>query len=232
LISFALSPDEYFLEDAGILTVPKIGFQLQGGVDLNLSLEAHKLGFAFHDGKEPGQWSLGRGDTSISFEGNELRENEGILLRLHQAIPVPHQDVPLAELLEFKRSRRAELLTLRHHLERLYQSILSAEDVDRAVATELSALDKAIADSLKSAKESKLKFRLSGLNAKLDWKTWSGGAAAYSLAATTLPVTGAILAGVAGAAAVSISATASIERKAKVATPFEYVSLFHDELFR
>jgi hypothetical protein len=233
LVHVGPGPDEQYLASAGVLDYAKINFH--GLANERAILATQKLGFLAQDSKEPGRWSLGKGDGSLSFSDDELKVGQGILLTLHKVIPIPNEDVPLAELLEFKSKRRDELLALRHHLERLYQQIIDSPDVHQSLATELSALDAALKDQLKASCEEKFKWRLSDLNAKVgykvDWKTWAAGAGAYATASTGLPLAGAVLAGLAGAAAVTFNVSGSIARKKPTATPFEYVSRFHTELF-
>ena len=226
---FEPSPDEQFLMDCGFLSHPVVRYSTKTAE--NDLIDPLTLSFTAYDNIEPGLWSLGRTEGAQS-SNQKIKSGQGVLFSLFEAIPVPDKNVPLAELLEFKSKRRSELLNLRHELERIYQTILSAADIDRSFSTELSALDKAIANHLKVSRESGLKFKLSGFSAKLDYKTWAAAGVAFTASQSqSLPLTASLFAGVAGGAIASISATATIERKAKVVTPFEYISRFHRDIF-
>ena len=97
LVGIGPLADEQFLASAGVLDYATINFH--GPVNERMLLASQKLGFMYQDSKEPGLWSLGKGDGSFSFSDDELKAGNGILLTLHQAIPVPDHDVPLGHAL-------------------------------------------------------------------------------------------------------------------------------------
>ena len=97
--------------------------------------------------------------------------------------------------------------------------------------TEIEKLDRALADHAKAIKEHKFKLQLSSLQAKLDWKSWVAGAAAFEAATGMgLPLVGAALSVAGAVAAASVSVTASLVGRKSSSTPFEYVTRFHREL--
>lgn len=231
VITVGLDPDAAFLVESGILA--RSHAKVTGAGEFGLAfLEGHLQTYRALEKRDPGRWSLARGERSLSFREGETVVGRGAILELHQAIPVPNKDVPLAEVMEFKARRRAELLGLRHHLERLYQSIIDAPDRDLALATEVSDLEKAIADHIRVSKEAKFPLRLSGFQAKLDWKTVSAGTGAFLAASQQgLSLVGSLLSGAGAAAAISLSVGVGLRDRKASKTPFEYVSKFHKELF-
>ena len=156
-----------------------------------------------------------------------MEDGRGILVHLHEAIPVPEKDVPLQDILDFKLKRRDELLALRYHLELIYQRIIAAADGELALQSEIGALDKAIVDYLKVAKGTSFRFINTSIEANLNILTALGaGGAAY---AAGLSLTTSLLAG--AAAGIVIQASASLKNHKSSKTPFRYISSFHKRVF-
>jgi Family of unknown function (DUF6236) len=154
-----------FLQSAGLLnrTMTQV---ISGGDVVSSFVQTHIDAFRALDQREPGVWSLSTGKNAISFAGDDMELGKGVLVSLYRAIPVPDKDVPLEDILEFRARRRDELITLRHHLEDIYQRVISAGDGELALNTEIERLERAIDDHIKAARGSGLKFRLgSGLTA-------------------------------------------------------------------
>jgi hypothetical protein len=158
-----------------------------------------------------------------------LEEKSGLLFKIFDALPVPAKQVALADILEFKAKRIDELKALQHHLEGIYQHILSAPDRPRAEDRELNALDRAIRDYVTTIGEAPFKKVLSRLDAKLDLPraamAASGGVAAF---VQGLPLTQAVIG---AGAALSVSIGLGRKDRAGSQSPFEYVGHYHRELF-
>ena len=192
---------------------------------------AHLAGYHALQLKEPGCWSLARGEKSISFADDDLEVGRGILVSLCNVIPVPDKDVPLNEILEFKAKRFDELISFRVSLERLYQKIASQPDSKLAMLTEKDDFEKSLADYIKTAKETKLPFRLTKeLSAKI---SLSGSDALNVMGSAALGFTVSPLVGyIAGVASViKFTAGLGLKGRNKTANPFEYVSSYHRDLF-
>lgn len=220
LLSIGLGPDEEFLRQCGILERTMI--RVMGSGDMASGFRAaHVRAFQELDNAAPGAWSLATGEHSVSFLDEELEPGRGALVRLYKAIPVPDRAAPLNDILNFKQRRKDELLALRFHLEDIYQKVVKAGDGPLSLATETGRLEKALSDHLKASKESRLGFRLCDLSASLNVP----GALAGTLLFESFPEN--LIAG----AALSISVGVALKRKKPSATPFRYVSRYHDELF-
>jgi hypothetical protein len=252
LVTFPLNQDEEFLISIDILSRTHINLTgiiaddgsvtpLHITAPLNLATgeksmtfmhlpmfrHCHVTAFRALDEREPGVWSLATGERSISFLDDELDMDRGALVSIHHAIPVPDKDVPLEDILKFKTRRRDELLSLRHHLDGIYQRVLNAGDGPLALNSEISALERAIVDHMKAAKDSGLVFRWSGLDASIN--VWPGAVTAGVLLSQGLSLPEALVAG--GAAALSVSVGAGLKAGRIQPTPFRYISRYHDELF-
>ena len=145
----------------------------------------------------------------------------------YQAIPVPDKELSLQDILEFRAKHTSELRALRHHLEEIYQKIITAGDGELALNTQIGKLEDAIADYIRVSKESKLPFR------DTDW-------------AASLNVPGAVAAGLvwynqsldvvnslimAAVASFAVGPSFSLKRHKAGPTPFQYISSYHDRIF-
>lgn len=215
-----------FLRESGILSQEEV-WPL-GGSLADLTVQTLVEGFKALDAREPGCWSIGRGKNSISFADSDLQPGRGTLVELYHAIPVPDKEVPLQDILEFKEKHSSELLALRHHIETIYQRIISAGDGALALRSETEAVDKAISDALKAAKAWNMPTRTTTVSFNLNLTgPIASGLAAHALG---LPATAAIITG--AASALSITASVAFKgRDPKAPTPYQYVVDFHDRLF-
>jgi len=226
LISFLPEPDVNFLMEAGIISRTTL-FLANAGTFGESYVVAHKEVFRRRDLLEPGIWSLGRGKHSVAFNSDEIEYGRGVLIKLHQAIPVPVKEVPLHDILEFREKRRSELLSLRHHLEDVYQKVISSSDGQMALQTEISKLDQAISNQLKISREAGFLFRKMTLDIGLNlFGGVMGAATSYviNLNKTSALLTGAV-------AAISIGPSYTIRNREPTRMPFEYVTSYHDQLY-
>ena len=129
--------------------------------------------------------------------------------------------------MEFREKRSAELLALRHHLERIYQRIVAAGDGALALNTEIGALEQSIADHIKASKESKMSFRNMSFDAGLNIPVGvAAGLTAYTI---PLGVVQSLIVGVATAFTVTLGV--SLKGRKATPTPFRYISSYHEMVF-
>ena len=228
--------DGEFLESAGILERHRVnGARIlmtnDPEVDAPDDQFQHHFLRAFRelDAEAPGTWSLATGERSITLDEDELEGGRGVLVRLHRALPVPNHDMPLDDILTFKHKRRDELLNLRVHLERLYQRIMEAPDEPIAVKTELTALDIALADFLKSTRGGAVKiWRPTNISAQLSIRQGLNAAVAASVSG--LPLLQSLIVGAAASVDVSPSWTLK-DFQRENGVPWRYVARYLDEVF-
>lgn len=222
-LMYDLGPDEQFLVDAGAAERSWVHYPHLW--DLPFADRVDYGAYHQHEKSDPGIWSVFADDSS---SGSVTEAGRGTLIRLTRAIPVPDRNVPLPEILAFKEKRRPELLDMRFHIEGLYQKIMQSADSALAIQTELGALTVAIDNQLKVSKESRLSFKLSDLNASINFVSAACGAiTAHSLGA---PLVASLAAGL--GAAVSVTKGAALKAKTGQTTPspYRYVSSYHNEL--
>ena len=214
------SPEIKFLESEGILQ--KSFSRLSGpGNGGEIMLASNLSAFHALEEKNPGQWSMASGENSLSFPEQEKVENRGFIFELHNTIPVPHEDVPFEDILEYKLRRFDELMALRHHLEEIYQKIASSPDQPLAEKTQFEKLDQALSDHIKASRESGMNLSLSGLSSSID--IGAGINATLLGLHKGLPLSGALLAGIATTAgSISLKTGFGLKGKKKSSTPFDY----------
>lgn len=226
ILHIGLDPDAEFLVDEGILQRTEARFIGSGGMG-QLLRDAHLAVYRDLDAQEPGMWSIASGERSLSFLDEDIEEGRGALVRLYNAVPVPNKDVPLAEVLEFRTKRRAELLSFRQHMEDVYQKVLTVGDGPLAWNTEVERLQSSIEDQIQVSKEAPFRFRLSDLSAGLNLATVGAGViAAHAL---DQPLLGGALQGL--AAGITLNVGGALKKKAASPVPFKYVTSYHAELF-
>lgn len=170
VIWIAGDDDSQFLESAGVLLRPE--YRLAGGGG-NVILEAQLAAFRDLDSKAPGTWAIAQGEKSLQIADRMdgvFSNNHAALLELHRAIPIPTEDVPLAEILEFKLRRKDELFSLRKHFEDMAAEISASEDASRTLSEKLNEVDQVCADLLTVSKEWQFPVKLGSLNASISFE--------------------------------------------------------------
>jgi len=229
-------PDGEFLQSEAILKrefVKDACIILHDEVSEDLPQEQFQYHFlrAFRalDTAEPGIWSIATGDRSLILDADQGGDGRGVLFELHRALPVPHKDVPLDDLLEFKAKRFDELIALRHHLEQVYQKIISAPDSSMALVSEFEAVDAALSDYLKVARQGIIKkWILASVEAELQILPAINTSVVAFVAG--LPLAQSLLAG--AAAGISVKTASGLKDLHRLqGTPWRYVSRYSNELF-
>jgi hypothetical protein len=184
------------------------------------------------DEREPGCWA-------IDSQGNEpiptLFQSPGrsILVKLHQAIPVPDRETPLEDVFRFVERRKPEQIALRSHLDGIYQKIIIAGDGPLAFHTEINNLKMAIADQMAVLNESLFRVTYAGLNAKMKWEfdtrpTVAAATAAGFVAGVEAALAAALIGTISNIIPkIEVEAGAEMLLGARTSRPFEYVLQMH-----
>jgi hypothetical protein len=169
--------------------------------------------------------SLGEHDGFRPKE--DIYPPRGFYIELMNTIPVPDRVVPLEDILRFREHRQDELMQLRHHIEDIYQEVISASDQLLARTTAVERFENAIVEQLKVSSESGLKFRM--LNFAGSFNVVPAiGAFTASLA---LGITEAAAIGAAVGSSLNIGPSIGWSKASKSSNPFSYVFSYHKELF-
>lgn len=235
IFGFAQDPDINYLESAGILSQPR--FETYGRVvieDLFLNVQFTTLE-AFEK-KEKGVWSISGGRNSIVSD--KAPRHTGTMIQLLNAVPVPGEDVPLAEILEFKAKRRDELLKFREYFESLSDRITTASDSMDELERTLKEVDLACSDLVKTTREWQYPVKLANSHASVNFDiTKASGAATamytllektpLSLSATTTSIAAA------GAALLSqfkLGGDLAFQRIKRPSSPYKYAYFVQRDL--
>ncbi|MEX5582467.1 DUF6236 family protein [Pseudomonas lurida] len=166
IIRIEPSKDVKYLEAAGILHLPEV--KVEGDMNEGLRRISGEV-LKYYEDRQPGAWSLGSGENSILIMDGLAEKDEGTLIQLYNAIPIPAEDVPLNEVLEFKQRRRPELLALRNHLDNLATEINSSSDSSEQLKGALHNIDSTCSDLAKVCREWQTPFYMSNLKISLNF---------------------------------------------------------------
>jgi len=235
LIHIGSTPDIQFLESVGILERPRYSFA--SATNAEPLIKSQLLAFRERDGQSNGVWDICQNSAVLMQGAAEVARGAGFQLELLNVIPIPEKDVPLNEILEFKRKRNDEFLALRSQIDEFVQAINSSGDPHGELKRRIDLVDKACADALKVSSEWQFPVRLSNQKATFDLKPFeavAAGASAY-FGAVALGFSQAALAAL-GAAAVTAKSSLKISGDIgwrglkRRPSPFAYVARIGSEL--
>ncbi|VWX33666.1 conserved hypothetical protein [Limnobacter sp. 130] len=230
------TPDIDFLTSAGILTRPRIN--ILGGQGASIILKTQVEAFNQLEKAQPGTWAISQGHNSLLVNGGGIDGYRSTLVELVKAIPVPYKNVPLAEVLELKLRRHAELIALRVELDSFYSAISNSSDPDFELHRYISRIDTACSELLKATKEwqfpmkisdIKASFEINGTNAILSSSTLAM-LSNFATQQTMLTAVG----GIVGAALSCVKITGDFVwtglHNRKSISPYRYIHHVHNDL--
>lgn len=239
LIHIAGGPDETFLEEAGVLSRPRMHMSGTFAGSAAMS-EPHLAAFKSLDDEYPGKWCLATGERSFNWAQMPLTDTNAAVFELYRAIPVPNNDVPIAEVLEFKQRRRDEIKRLRAEIELYASTVHAANDPHVVLRAKAAEIERACADLLRVSHEWKYPVRLTDLKASIEFKPGDVILKAIEMGAVghfafDMGAVGALLGGILGVTLASgLKLSGTLQKSERInprSTPFQYVHSFHKELF-
>ena len=223
--------DADYLQECGVLFRPEYTFT--GDMARGMAM-TQITAFRELESREPGRWALAKGERSLILEPGMVDHDRGVLVELHRAVPVPDQDVPLEDVLEFKCRRADELAALRAELDHCYLLIDSADDKALAELSQFKKIDVACADMVKLSRET-FPFRMASIGMQFASGALNGCGIGRKLDDFTgLPLVGAAIGAVVGGvvkAGVTMKEEINIHRSKFKNHPYRFVYHAHDELF-
>lgn len=226
-IGTPMLPDYEYLIAAGVLTRPT--YRFSGDVAQGV-LGGYIQAFQEKESTESGCWSIAQGENALQLLGGDIPTSRDLLVRLHQAVPIPDGDVPFAEILEFKQRRLPELHRFRYEIESLYEEVASSSDQGLALNKRVEHVQQACADLIKVNKDWKFGSLLSDWNFSISLRDLAAlgagvvGGHSYGL--------GDVSSLFAGVLASSISFAPSVGKRIaeNKKNPYRYAALAHKEL--
>lgn len=223
-----------YLETLKILSRP-VKYHAGGSVN-TIILDMYLRTYIELNDEEPGAWALSQGERSLFLEHGLglFSEGSGMSFNLLRAIPIPADDVPLNEILEFKEKRKDELLVLRAHIDKLVQVIqdspTTTDDFNRAA----KEVDKACSDMLTLGCEWQWPVHFADLKTSFNFNSmkflgavglgWKFGES-YGLTTAS-----AVAAGAGLISTIDIKSDLGIRTLQKPSSPYRYSYMAHKEL--
>lgn len=186
--------------------------------------------YQYKENKNPGCWAIAQGENAFQMMAEEITEGRDILVRLLRAVPVPAGDVPIAEILDFKERRKAELHRFRHEIEELYSNIEGRADQAMAFNLAVEKIQEACADLIQVNKEWKFGSLLSDWDFSISLKDLGAlGTGFFGAQSYGLDTVASLLAG-AASSAISFSPNIGKKIAENKKNPYRYAALIHKEL--
>ncbi|HAU1603701.1 TPA: hypothetical protein JBJ19_02365 [Legionella pneumophila] len=146
VLSVDLSPDMDFLKQEGIVQQTDIRINQSGDL-ATLYVQAQFNAFELLNQKDPDKWTIGQhAKNLITPPTTNFIEKQIIEIEINSLLPVPPDDIPLDDLLEFKKKRKDEFALLRISIDKLFDKALKWESLPRGRDEAINSLQTAITD--------------------------------------------------------------------------------------
>ena len=140
------SPDIDFLEQEGIAQQTDIRIN-QSGNFATLYVQAQFEAFELLNQKDPDKWAIGQyAKNLIALPSVNLEKRHLVEMEINNILPVPPDDIPLADLLELKQKRKDEFALLRISIDELFDNALKWESLPHGKNMAIINLEKVITD--------------------------------------------------------------------------------------
>ena len=111
---------------------------------------------------------MGQNSSKLYLPEDKSIKANAVQLELYNCIPVPKEDTPFDDILDFKERRRDELIEFRRVMDDMYDEILSSEYQDLKENRCIEELQNKIIDINRVMDESPIKRVLSSMNVEIN----------------------------------------------------------------
>ncbi len=200
--------------------------------------DAAQLSFSIWQRQEqvdPGRWTIWHAPDVEPIPKALQEPDLALRLRLQNAVIVPHRDVSIDDVLNFKEARRAELQALHVHLEEIALKVARSGGDPREARHEVEKLQAALENYLRVARDANWRKAIAGLDMKFNLGEAAKSAwVAFPTAIAAMQIHSPILAGLAVAGQVVMGGL-TIEKAIgfKATTPplpFSYIAHIEKDL--
>jgi hypothetical protein len=191
-------PSEDTLMKEGILVRPRAvaSGKFDGSDIVRMAAAAQIRQFAELERSDPGYWCLTGTQPDDLAATSEFTTGRSALLELINSLPLPPEDTPIENLLEFKLKRKDELQRMRSALDKVYLQIAGSPDQQMSIEVAVEEIDRAIADLHKISREWWKEIKLSDMKTLVNLGAPAVVGALLG-SAIAMPAIGAIAGGVA-----------------------------------
>jgi len=228
-LELALEPNQppsesmSLLKEEGSLSFSSVSFSGRWRT-ADLSRESRLQAYQQLAERDGPRWSMGRSFEVIGAPTSNVIDGAGFLFELHEALPMPVGETPIADLIEFRHRRSDELVALRSHLEAIVISVQARGGAVQLADEEMARLNKALSDLSKAITETTFKLTKQSLGAAFNVENAASIAGGFGVGSTikeiALPIAGAVI----------MKLGVSLLGAPKYAGPFEYVYRLHKDL--
>ncbi|WP_459567595.1 DUF6236 family protein, partial [Enterobacter asburiae] len=112
----------------GVISRPMLkGLETDGLVSRYLSYQLELLDKYRSENKSE-DWSLHQvGEDFVSLESSD-KQHSDLRIEIFNALPIPSENVPLADILEFKERKKQQFIDFHEYLDELYKHIITSPD--------------------------------------------------------------------------------------------------------
>lgn len=156
IITFGGSPEIYYLQEVGVLKRSRVNLN-ESGEMVDLFLKSQMQAYLTNNDKDKGSWSIVQPNFKLALPTESSIQTRALEIELYNSLPIPKNDVPLEEILEFKQRRNDELKEFRYLMDSLYEEILKAQDTERAIEKNIDLIQRKVIDIHRVMEESRIK---------------------------------------------------------------------------
>lgn len=171
IICVESTPEEKYLEEVGVLQRTHVDIITgKEGIAINpeLFIDSQLCVLEKNNRNQGEIWSIGQNSSKLYLPEDKSIKANTVQLELYDCIPVPKEDTPFDDILDFKDKRRDELIEFRRAMDVMYDEILSSECPDLKESRCIEELQNKIIDINRVMSESRIKKVLSSVNVELN----------------------------------------------------------------
>ncbi|MCK2177323.1 MULTISPECIES: DUF6236 family protein [Enterobacter] len=112
----------------GVITRPMLKGLETGGLESRYLSYQLQLLEEYRRENKGEDWSLHQvGEDFVSLESSD-KQHSDLRIEIFNALPIPSENIPLADILEFKERRKQQFIDFHEYLDELYKHIISCPD--------------------------------------------------------------------------------------------------------
>jgi len=152
-----IARDIAYLEQVGVLKRSNIRFNKES-MDARLPYAVQVIALIRNSRKEDEHWTLGQSGFNLILPPDRSIIQPSVEIELYHALPVPHENVTIEDIIKFKGKRNDELQRFRHAMDGLYLQVVQSKDIPRAKSYTIDEIYKSVSELNRVMKEGKIQL--------------------------------------------------------------------------